>query len=73
MAQRLTTDTTEISPNMGFIPSTTGTAVVRPSADASTVSIPVVAGVHVPIDILEFDKTSSTAGQEIVVIRQGCV
>lgn len=71
MATRLTADTSNISANMGFIPSVTGFARVKPGAGSSLVDIPTVAGIHVPIDIQQFDKTNSTALQEIVIIRQG--
>ena len=72
LAERLTADNTAIRPvTLGFIPSTTGFARVKPALGPAVVDIPTVAGVHCPLDILEFDKTNSTAGQELVILRQG--
>lgn len=71
MATRLTADTSGISANMGFIPSVTGFARVKPGCGTALVDIPTVAGIHVPIDIQQFDKTNSTASQELVIVRQG--
>lgn len=71
LAQRLTADTTGILVNLGFVPSTTGFARVKPGLGTAVVDVPTVAGVHVPLDIVEFDKTNSTAGQELVILRQG--
>lgn len=72
VATRLTADDTGIAANLGFIPTTTGFARVKPGLLASYVDIPTVAGIHVAVDISAFDKTNSTAGQEIVIIQQGC-
>lgn len=73
VAVRITADTVAIPANLGFIPAVTGFARVVPGDYTSNteVDVPCVAGVHVPLDIREFDATNSTAGQELVIIRQG--
>jgi chorismate synthase len=70
-AERLTADASGISANMGFIPSVSGFARVKTGLGTALVDIPTVAGIHVGIDIQQFDKTNSTASQELVIIRQG--
>lgn len=71
MAERLTADASGISANMGFIPAVTGYARVKAGLSSAVVDIPTVAGIYVGIDIQQFDKTNSTASQELVIIRQG--
>lgn len=71
MAERLTADASGISANMGFIPSVTGFARVKPGVGTALVDVPTTAGIYVGLDIQQFDKTNSTALQELLVIRQG--
>lgn len=71
LATRYTADQATITHNLGFIPSTTGFARVTPALQDTEIDVPTVAGIHVALDISAFDKTNSTAGQEIVVLRQG--
>lgn len=71
MHTRLTADTSNIPPNMGFIPAVTGFARIMGGTATALEDCPTVAGIYVGMDIKQFDKTNSTAGQELFVIRQG--
>jgi hypothetical protein len=70
-ALRLTADTSGIAANLGFVPSVTGFARVMPGLGSALVDVPTTAGIPIPLDIQQFDKTNSTASQELVILRQG--
>ena len=68
-----------IPPNKGFIPSATGICVMRARRDVQTtpplsltyINLPVLVGVAYPIDINDFDPTTSTpTTMYLIVLRQ---
>jgi hypothetical protein len=71
MQQLVNAVATNLTPNKGFIPSVTGVAVIRTRGDAVAVALPVVAGLQYAGDVADFNPVGSTAGQTLVILRQG--
>ena len=65
----INTDTVAIAANDGFVVNGTGTMSIKLQADASTISVYLLAGVHYPWDVEEIELTAAEAATIAWVVR----
>jgi len=65
----INTDTVAIAANDGFVVNGTGTMSIKLQADAGTISVYLLAGVHYPWDVEEIELTAAEAATIAWVVR----
>lgn len=69
--QKITADTNNIAPSAGFQVNQDCTLSFRGRGDAALRTFTFKAGVANPGDLVQVDITGSTAGTEVLILRQG--
>lgn len=71
VSQKITADTNNLAPSIGFLVNLDGTLSFRQRGDAALITFPLKAGVIYAMDLIEVSISGSTTITQVLILRQG--